>query len=133
MVCTGCYWIFPDKLIKFTFGPESLGLEQSNMNKRNILYLLAGLSTGLYLAFLSTRPNDFDIFMDAALKLKAGADPYGPPYIRTLHYLYSPFFATILLLVSWVPLPLIKWLWLVFNLYAWWRTWKCPLRARASR
>lgn len=41
--------------------------------------------------------GDFDVFLNAAIKLYNGQDIYSPPYIKGLQYFYSPLFALILI------------------------------------
>jgi hypothetical protein len=41
--------------------------------------------------------GDFDVFLQAAGKLKAGQNIYAPPFINDLQYFYSPFFALLLI------------------------------------
>lgn len=40
--------------------------------------------------------GDFDVYLDAAVKLSEGKNIYAPPFIKGLQYFYSPLFAVLL-------------------------------------
>lgn len=67
------------------------------MKRRFILpgiLLLYALLTALLTA---KDGGDFDVYLDAAQKLKAGANIYAPPFVKGLQYYYSVFFALLLI------------------------------------
>ncbi|RLD25831.1 MAG: hypothetical protein DRI54_04060 [Bacteroidetes bacterium] len=45
--------------------------------------------------------GDFDVFLDAAIKLNNGQNIYVPPFFKGLQYFYSPLFALVLIPFSW--------------------------------
>jgi len=45
--------------------------------------------------------GDFDVYLDAAIKLNNGDNIYAPPFIKGLQYFYSPLFALVLIPFSW--------------------------------
>ena len=45
--------------------------------------------------------GDFDVYLDAAIKLNNGQNIYVPPFIKGLQYYYSPLFALVLIPFSW--------------------------------
>lgn len=65
-----------------------------------------------------TNAGDFKVFLDAADVLKQGQSPY---HIWFVHhnciYLYSPFFATLLIPFSSLPQVLVNLLWILANLF----------------
>lgn len=43
------------------------------------------------------RGGDFDVYLDAAVKLSEGKNIYAPPFVKGLQYFYSPLFAMLLI------------------------------------
>src|SRR5574343_661849 len=68
---------------------------------KNLLFKIAAILL-LVLVSISTSKDggDFDVFLDAAQKLKNGQNIYAPPFVDGLQYYYSVFFALILLPIS---------------------------------
>jgi hypothetical protein len=89
---------------------------------KKVIYSLLAIPLVILLGFLSTQPCDMDIYMDGARKFQAGSNPYAGPFIRYLQYYYSPFFAMLLSFFLWVPVEIIKFVWMAMMLLALWRT-----------
>lgn len=68
---------------------------------KNLLFKIAAILL-LVLVSISTSKDggDFDVFLDAARKLKNGQNIYAPPFVDGLQYYYSVFFALILIPIS---------------------------------
>lgn len=90
--------------------------------KQKIFAVLVILITAFLCIKSSLNGGDFDIFLDAGLKIKNGENIYAPPYVRGLQYYYSPLFALIL-----VPFTssfiITESLWLLLCAFLTYRTW----------
>lgn len=93
-------------------------------NKRVLFFL--GIAAAV-LSFLSAADGgDFDVYLDAAAKLNAGANIYAPPFIRKLQYYYSVFFALLLAPFSF-NFFLTEFVWLLLSFFFLYRSWKLVL------
>jgi hypothetical protein len=68
--------------------------------------------------------NDFEVFLDASVKLMKRENIYQPPFMYDLQYFYSPLFALILIPFTYLPFKFSCVLWLIFNTLLLIRTWK---------
>ena len=71
----------------------------------------------------ATNGGDFDVYLDAAAKLKQGANIYRPPFVKGLQYYYSVFFALILAPFSSLVF-VAEVIWLLLSYFLLYRTWK---------
>lgn len=95
-----------------------------DMKKTKGFQILILLLLLLWSALSASNENDFDIFLDAGMKIKNHINIYLPPFKYNLPYLYSPFFALLLSPLSWLPYGLIEFFWMLFmfyNLFDLWR------------
>ena len=66
--------------------------------------------------------GDFDVYLDAAVKLSNGQNIYTPPFIKNIQYFYSPLFALVLIpfsFNSFVP----EFIWLLLTGFLLYRIW----------
>jgi hypothetical protein len=61
--------------------------------------------------------NDFDIYMSAARDLNLKKDFYTATYYEWYHYYYDLLFVWLLSFFTQVPIFLVKWVWVIFNLF----------------
>jgi hypothetical protein len=66
----------------------------SNKRTVTIIVIIAAVATSI---ITSKNGGDFDVFLDAGLKLSNMLNIYTPPFFNGLQYYYSPFFAWILI------------------------------------
>jgi len=96
------------------------------MMKSKSNFLIGGISFFLLIwsLFSATRDNDFNIFMNAAVRLRHHADIYSPPHYHVFfQYFYSPLFALVLVPFTYFPFYIVETLWLMFmffNIYDLW-------------
>ncbi len=67
--------------------------------------------------------GDFDVYLDAAAKLKQGDNIYQPPFVKGLQYYYSVFFALVLAPFSSLIFAA-EVIWLLLSYFLLYRTWK---------
>lgn len=92
---------------------------------QNTLLFLATICMALYfICVKADNKNDFDVFLDAAVKLQRLENIYQPPFIYDLQYFYSPLFALLLIPFSYFPFKVIGIIWLLANTFLLLRTWK---------
>lgn len=80
-----------------------------------LLYLFLSIQSAV-------QGGDFDVFLDAAQRLKDGQNIYAPPFLRGLNYYYSPLFALILIPFS-SHVFITELLWLFLSGFWLYRTW----------
>lgn len=71
----------------------------------------------------ATDGGDFDVYLDAAAKLKQGDNIYQPPFVKGLQYYYSVFFALVLAPFSSLVF-IAEVIWLLLSYFLLYRTWK---------
>ena len=94
------------------------------MNKKTGYLFLVLILLVCWSALSAIHENDFDIFLDAGIKVRHHINIYLPPYKYDLPYLYSPFFALLLAPFSLLPFSLVEFFWMLFmfyNLFDLWR------------
>lgn len=91
------------------------------MNRYPILAIVLLLTWSVLPA---SNENDFDIFLDAGMKLNQRINFYLPPFKYDLPYLYSPFFALLLSPFSYLPFGIIEFFWMLFMFYSLYDLWK---------
>ncbi len=92
---------------------------------QNVLLFFATACMALYFIYVKAdNKNDFDVFLDAAVKLQRLDNIYQPPFIHGLQYFYSPFFALLLIPFSYFSFKIIGVIWLLANTFLLLRTWK---------
>jgi hypothetical protein len=91
----------------------------------NTVLFLATICMALYFIYVKADDkNDFDVFLDAAVKLQRLENIYQPPFIHDLQYFYSPLFALLLIPFSDFSFKVIGIFWLLANTFLLLRTWK---------
>lgn len=88
------------------------------------VYAIIGIVLLIYLLIEAQGKGDFYIYMSASKDLFSGENIYLKTYGDGFHYLYSVAFAIILYPFSFLPFYLIKFLWLAFNFFLLWKTFK---------
>ena len=69
--------------------------------------------------------NDFDVFMNASIRLRNHENIYLKPYFKNIYqYFYSPLFAIILVPFSFFPFSIFETFWLMFMFYNCFDLWK---------
>src|ERR1022692_3656518 len=81
-----------------------------------IIFFLIALSWSI---LASIHANDFDVYINAANRLKNGDDIYSPPfYHESLKYFYSPLLALLLVPFTYFPSSIVETCWLLFLFYS---------------
>ena len=90
---------------------------------KNRLLLIGGILLYLILCVLaSINGGDFDVYLEAAVKLKDHQNIYAPPFDKNLPYLYSPLFALLLIPFS-INFFITEFIWLLLSGFLLYRTW----------
>lgn len=94
------------------------------MNKKLILIIIAVFLFG-WIINTAIQGNDFDVFMNASIRLRNHDDIYSKPYFKNIYqYFYSPLFAIILIPFSFFPFSIFESVWLLFMFYNFIDLWK---------
>lgn len=104
------------KVIKITTMKEHL------MNKWSFYF--GGLVILIIILFEAREKGDFDIFISASRDLLLGKNIYEIQYKDWYHYYYDIFFALILTPFTYLPLYVVKLIWLILNVFFVYRIWK---------
>jgi len=94
------------------------------MKKMNRYQVLAIVLLLTWSVLSASHENDFDIYLDAGMKLNQRINFYLPPFKYDLPYLYSPFFALLLSPFSYLPFGVIEFFWMLFMFYSLFDLWK---------
>ncbi len=78
----------------------------------------------VYSAAKAWNGGDFDVYLHAAAKLSRLENIYQPPFLYKLPYIYSHFFALVLIPFTWLPRVVTEFGWLLANLFFLYRIWK---------
>ena len=90
---------------------------------KNRILLITGLLFYLILSVLaSINGGDFDVYLEAAIKLKDYQNIYAPPFDKNMPYLYSPLFALLLIPFSF-NFFLTEFIWLLLSGFLLYRSW----------
>lgn len=92
--------------------------------KNRLLYIALGLIILLIILYEAQGKGDFNIFVSASRDLLSGKNIYEIKYNQWYHYYYDVVFALILVPFSYLPLYLVKILWLILNVFFVFRIWK---------
>ncbi len=87
-------------------------------------YYVGGLLALVIVLFEARGKGDFNIFISASRDLLSCKNIYEIPYNEWYHYYYDVVFALILVPFSFLPLYLVKVLWLSLNVFFLFRIWK---------
>ena len=82
------------------------------------------IALAIFLIIEAFRECDFNIFYTAAIDVMQHENVYTKVYQGWLHYYYSPFFAVLLIPFTYLPEYVITLLWLVLNVYCFYRIWE---------
>lgn len=91
---------------------------------KNWIYFIISIVLLAYLLIEAQGEGDFHIYMSASKDLFTGENIYIKTYGDGFHYLYSIAFAIVLYPFSFLPFYLVKFLWLAFNFFLLWKTFK---------
>ena len=86
--------------------------------------IVAMIALAIFLIVEAFRQCDFNIFFTAGKDILVGENLYTKIYQGWLHYYYSPFFALLLSPFTFLPEYVITLLWLVLNVYFFYRIWE---------
>ena len=86
--------------------------------------IVALIALAIFLIIEAKRQCDFNIFFTAAEDIANGENLYTKIYQGWLHYYYSPFFAVLLHPFTYLPQYVVTLLWLVLNVYFFYRIWE---------
>ncbi|OFX32743.1 MAG: hypothetical protein A2X08_06770 [Bacteroidetes bacterium GWA2_32_17] len=92
--------------------------------KNNWLYYFGGLIILLVILFEARGKGDFYIFISASRDLMLGKNIYNIQYNEWYHYYYDILFALILVPFTYMPLYIVKIMWLILNVFFVYRIWK---------
>jgi len=92
-------------------------------HKIKLSYILLGLATFILILYEAQGKGDFNIFLSASRDLLSGKNIYEISYNQWYHYYYDIVFALILVPFSFLPLYLVKVLWLLLNIFFVYRIW----------
>ena len=87
-------------------------------------YYLSGLVILIIILFEARGKGDFDIFISASRDLLLGKNIYQIQYKEWYHYYYDILFALILTPFTYLPLYVVKLIWLILNVFFVYRIWK---------
>ena len=85
--------------------------------RKNWLYYFGGLVILIIILFEAQGKGDFNIFISASRDLMSGKNIYQIQYNEWYHYYYDVLFALILIPFSYLPLYLVKIIWLLLNVF----------------
>ncbi|SFF18891.1 glycosyltransferase 87 family protein [Thermoflexibacter ruber] len=91
--------------------------------KHTFLFLATVCVALCFIYAKADNKNDFDVFLDAAVRLQRLENIYQPPFIYNLQYFYSPLFALLLIPFSYFSFKTIGVIWLLLNTFLLLRTW----------
>jgi len=92
--------------------------------KKYWYYYLLGLAVITVILFEVHHQNDFDIFLWASKDLLKHKDIYNVEYNLWYHYYYGILFALILIPFTFLPISLVKTIWLFANVFFVYRIWR---------
>jgi len=75
-------------------------------------------------AFESRTSGDFEIFLAASSDFFLGANPYEELYHQWYHYYYDLLFLSLIYPLTWLPVSIAKFLWILFLEGTMFRSWK---------
>jgi hypothetical protein len=87
-------------------------------------YYFAGLIILIIILFEARGKGDFNIFISASRDLLSGKNIYQIQYNEWYHYYYDILFALILAPFTYLPLYVVKLIWLILNVFFVYRIWK---------
>jgi len=87
-------------------------------------YYFGGLVILIIILFEARGKGDFNIFVSASRDLLLGKDIYQIQYNEWYHYYYDILFALILTPFTYLPLYVVKLIWLILNVFFVYRIWK---------
>ncbi|MBD0257534.1 MAG: DUF2029 domain-containing protein [Cytophagales bacterium] len=87
-------------------------------------YGVPALAVLVFLGIKAFHGGDFDVYLHAAGKLARGENIYQPPFLKGLPYIYSTFFALLLVPFSYLPRGVPNYAWLLANLFFLYRIWR---------
>ena len=91
--------------------------------RNNLLYIFAGLGILVIILIEAQGKGDFNIFISASRDLLSGKNIYHIWYNQWYNYYYDLLFALILVPFTYLPLYVVKALWLVLNVFFVYRIW----------
>jgi Glycosyltransferase family 87 len=92
--------------------------------KNNWFYYLGGLVIFIIILIEARGTGDFFIFLSASKDLLAKKNIYQIDYVDSFHYYYNVLFALVLTPFIYLPLYLVKIIWLVLNVFFIYRIWQ---------
>ncbi len=98
------------------------------MQNKRLYYIIGLLLVFIAILFEARGKGDFYIFISASRDLFVGKNIYKELYSNYYHYFYSPLFAIILYPLTFLPIYLVKVLWLILNVFFTYRIWKLICR-----
>lgn len=105
-----------------------LALENKNSSPVNKLWIAAlSVVVLIYLFIESREGGDWLIFMSASSDIFNGVDVYTKKYIDGYHYFYSVLFGIFLKPLTFLPLPVSRFLWLLLNAFFLFRIFKISI------
>jgi hypothetical protein len=87
-------------------------------------YFLLGIILLAIILFEAQGQGDFYIFLSASRNLFLGKNIYQIQYVDSYHYYYDVLFTLILFPFTFLPLYLVKVIWLILNVFFIYRIWK---------
>jgi hypothetical protein len=87
-------------------------------------YGVPALAVLVFLGVKAYNGGDFDVYLHAAEKLARGENIYRPPFLHKLPYIYSTFFALVLVPFTYLPRVVTEYAWLLANLFFLHRIWR---------
>lgn len=93
------------------------------VQKKHIIFILSLLLVITYIIIQSFKKGDFNTFLNAAMLLREGQNCYNV-WINGGAYSYSPFFAILLIPLTFLNAPFPQLIWLAFDVFLLFRLWK---------
>lgn len=91
--------------------------------KRKYLLVIPAIAILAWILIEAKQRNDFDIFLAASSDLAKDENIYTNTYSEWYHYYYSAFFAMLLVPFTFLPVYIVKVLWLTLNVFFLYRIW----------
>ncbi|MBI4646226.1 MAG: DUF2029 domain-containing protein [Bacteroidia bacterium] len=98
--------------------------ETFNFSKKNVWYYLILIGALIIILFEANTGNDFDIYISAASDLFHNKNIYLTTYNDGYHYYYSVLFALLLIPFTFIPIYIVKVIWLLLNIFFVYRLWQ---------
>lgn len=106
---------------------EKNGIRRAGQKLLTVLkagYGIPALLVLVYLGIKAYNGGDFTVYLHAAEKLSRMENIYRPPFLYNLPYIYSHFFALVLVPFTYLPRVVTEFAWLLADLFFLYRIWK---------